>query len=854
MVKTSPRSPEQPNAGLGAFWQEPLPALLERLGTGPGGLTSAEAAARLASLGANVRHAGEARHLAADLLRFLANPLVAILLLSAIVAAVLGDRTDSVIVVVIVAMSVVLNAVQLHRSRAAVRALRERVAATCHVRRDGAILTIAAERLAPGDVFLLDAGDVAPADGRLLEATDLLVDQAILTGESLPAEKAAVDLPPAAEDLDEARNAVFAGTSVVTGDAWAVAVRTGNRTEVGRIAAELGREPPPTEFERSMAGFGHLILRVVTALVLFVFIVQAVFRREPLDAALFALALAVGITPELLPMIVTVALSYGAIRMARRRVIVKQLQAIENLGSVDVLCTDKTGTLTQGALRVEAAVDPFGKPAPQVLDSAITLVMHETSRRNPLDDAILAAASGGLKAGYTKVDETPFDFHRRRASVVVERDGRHVLLAKGAPEAVLEACESYRQTGGDFPLDSRCRDRIMRTFQKMSVDGLRVLAIAERLMTPKADYTKDDERGMALLGFVAFLDSPREDVPATIKRLEADGIRMVLLTGDNEWVARRVCAQVGIDASRLVTGHDLDRIRGEALPRVVERVSVFARVTPEQKERIVRTLKRSGHVVGFLGDGINDAPSLRAADVGISVAGAADVAREAAQIILLEKGLDILHDGIREGRRAFANVAKYLLMGTSSNFGNMLSMAVASVFLPFLPMLPTQILLNNLLYDFSQVGIPADTVDEADLLRPRRLDLGFLQRFIVSVGPISSLFDGLTFALLLGVFHAGPELFRTAWFVESLLTQTLVIFVIRTRLSILSGRPGWALALGVGLVCGAALVLPFSPAAQLFAFAPLPPAVLVVVGGLAVAYLGAVEGLKRLLFRPSAVV
>jgi Mg2+-importing ATPase len=774
------------------------------------------------------------------------NPLVILLLAAALLSAAFGEGTNALVIAIIISLSVTLNFLQTNRSQQAAAALRRRAATTATVLRGGVVSEIALVEVVPGDVFLLSAGKIVPADGRLLEAKDLFIDQAMLTGESLPAEKFLGNLSVGAKGLDEATNSVFAGTSVVSGIARALAVHTCRATSFGKVADALVRKPPPTEFERGMSAFSMLILRLTIVLVVFAFLVLALFRHQPLEAFLFAIALAVGLTPEFLPMIVTITLGRGAQAMARHGVIVKQLQAIENFGSIDILASDKTGTLTEGRVELASALDAFGDAAPAALAFAALNSAHETGMKNPLDAAIVAATAP--EAGWRKLDEVPFDFHRRRLSVVLERGGERLLVVKGALEGVLSGCSHYMRAGQVLPLDDTARLAITATNRQVGEQGLRVIAVARRAAKEQATYGVADERDLVFEGLLTFKDPPRDDAAATIRALAADGIRTVILTGDNEWVTRSVCHSVGISAERVLLGPELANITDEALPALTAGVDVYARLTPEQKVRVIRALKRAGHVVGFLGDGINDGPALREADVGISVDTAADVAQAAAPIILLRPGLDILHQGVLEGRRSFVNVIKYILMGTSSNFGNMFSMAGAAVLLPFLPMLPTQILLNNLLYDLSQLAIPSDNVDADDGARPRRWDVGFIQRFMLFMGPVSSVFDFLTFGMLYFVFAATPAMFQTGWFVESLLTQTLVIFVIRTRRAPWKSLPSTALIANVLLVCLVAVTLPYTPLAHFLGLVPLPLSLVLALFGTTAAYLGCAEVAKRLFY------
>ncbi len=830
------------------FWSLSLPQALAQVAASERGLTSEEAAARLRRWGPN-ELAPPRRFLALrEIVRYLANPLVLILLVASTISAALGQVVSSAIVAFMLVLSIALNFTQAYRSQKAAERLREQVGQTATVVRDGFERELPVREVVPGDLIHLKAGDLVPADGRLLSTKDLFLNEAALTGESLPREKHAVPEAVASDGPEEAVTAVFRGTSVISGLGTAVVVKTGLATEFGRVAASLAGRPPETEFERGTRRFGYLILQVVVFLVLFVFLVNALLRRDLLESFLFSVALAVGLTPELLPMIVSVTLASGAVRMAARKVIVKRLAAIENFGSMDILCSDKTGTLTRGEITVDRHVNLRGENDETVIRLAALNSVYQTGLRSPMDEAILRHEHPAV-AQYARVDEIPFDFQRRRVSVVVEEGGRRLLITKGAPESVLPACAQAELNGAAKPFDEAARAAARTLFQRLSSDGYRVLAVAYRTVAPQAAYAIADERDLVLVGFAAFLDPPHEGVAETLAALRADGVEVKIITGDNELVTRRICAQVNLDEGEIVLGEEIERMSDPALGAVAERARIFARVSPIQKNRIVRALHARGHVVGCLGDGINDAPALRSADVGVSVQNAVDVAKDAADIILLEKRLAVLHDGVVEGRRSFGNIMKYVLMGTSSNFGNMLSMAAASLFLPFLPMLPLQILLNNFLYDLSQVPIPSDRVDGTYMLKPKRWNIAFIRRYMLLLGPLSSLFDFATFAVMLVVFHAGPALFRTGWFVESLATQTLVIFVIRTADRPWASRPSAALALGVAGAAATGALLPFTPLAAWLGFVPLPPLFFAVLVGMIVAYLGLVEVTKRWFYR-----
>jgi Mg2+-importing ATPase len=815
-----------------------------QIATPPLGLTSEEARRRLAASGPNEPAAARRVSLAQEMLPSLANPLVLILLLASVIAFFAGEHWNALIIVAMVVLSVALNSVQTFRSRKAADALRARVAPTARVLRDGAETTVPRREVVPGDVVVLAAGDLVPADATLLEEEDLHVQEAALTGESLPVEK---EVHP--EDPKNAEGRVFLGTSVVSGSARALVTATGPATQFGDIAARLSAKPPETEFDRGTRVFGLFILRTVVFLVFFVLLVNLALHRPALDSLLFAVALAVGLTPEFLPMITAVTLARGAVRMARKKVIVKHLAAIQNFGSVDVLCSDKTGTLTTGLLTLGGRLGPSGDACERPFELAFLNSSFETGIRSPLDEAIRQAPPPADSSGWNKVDEVPFDFERRRLSIVAERGGQRILVTKGAPESVLQCSSAYEtgEGGRTAPLDAAARERAQATYLAASARGERVVAVAYRL-SPPVPCEIADERDLVLAGFLTFADPPREDAAHMLKVLRRDGVRVQILTGDGEPAARHVCARVGLPQVKILLGDEVDRMSDTALAHAAEETDVFARVSPAQKTRILLSLKRRGHVVGFLGDGINDAPSLHTADVGISVASGVEVAREAAEIILLEPGLNVLHAGILEGRRAFGNVMKYLLMGTSSNFGNMFSMAGASLFLPFLPMLPTQILLNNFLYDLAQVTIPTDNVDASFLRRPRHWDIRLIRDFMIYIGPVSSIYDFLTFWALLSLFHAGETLFHTGWFIESLATQTLVLFVIRTAGNPLKSRPSLPLALTTVGVVAVGVALPYSPLAGRLGFTPLPGGYFLFLAGVTVTYLVLVEVVKRRLF------
>ncbi|MFY9611466.1 MAG: magnesium-translocating P-type ATPase [Blastocatellia bacterium] len=825
------------------------------------GLSSAEANRLLSEHGPNELIAAHRAEDVIQILRLFANPLVIILLIASLASGLLGERVNASIIVLMVLLSVALNFFQTYRSQRAAQRLRQQVAPTAIALRDGEWVEVSRRAIVPGDVIRLAAGVLVPADARLLEARDLHVNQASLTGESLPVEKDVSAPASAKQDPVEDRGTVFFGTSVVSGSATAVVIATGGATAFGDIAAQLAAKPPETEFERGSRAFGLLIMKTVFFLVAFVFLVSAALRHDPFESLLFAIALAVGLTPEFLPMITTVTLGQGAVHMARQKVIVKHLEAIQNFGSMDVLCSDKTGTLTSGDTVLDRHLDPLGNTAERVfllsylnsffetgVEDALNKAILQKAGASPLDLAILHHDHPDV-AGYQKLDEIPFDFERRRLSIVVQAGGDRLLIAKGAPESVLAVCSEYELDGRTIPLDAEAQARCKATYETLSADGFRVLAVAYRTMPHQTRYNAADEQDLVLAGYVTFFDPPLEGSAEILESLRRDGVAVKILTGDNELVARHICSRVGLDAGRIVMGEELDRMSDAALGLVSEKTTVFARLSPAQKNRIIIALKNRGHVVGFLGDGINDAPSLHTADVGISVSNAVDVAKDAAQIILLEHNLRVLHGGIIDGRKAFGNVMKYLLMGTSSNFGNMFSMAGASLFLPFLPMLPTQILLNNFLYDLAQVTIPTDNVDPSFIRKPRRWDVGVILKFMLYIGPISSVYDFLTFFIMLKVFQASESLFHTGWFVESLATQTLVLFVIRTGDNPLRSRPSMPLTITTLTVVIAGIVLPLTPLGEVLGFTPLPATYFLFLMGMTVSYLLLVEIVKRRLMR-----
>ncbi|MGQ9744345.1 MAG: magnesium-translocating P-type ATPase, partial [Candidatus Bathycorpusculaceae bacterium] len=767
-----------------------------------------------------------------------------------LIAGFLGEIINVGIIFSIVFVSVILDFYQESKAEKAAEMLKEKVTTTATVLRDGAKQEVKLSEIVPGDIVYLSAGDIVPADARVIVAKDLFLNQSALTGESFPVEKTPAPVKAKGTSPTEWSNCLFMGTSVVSGTATAVVLKTGSLTEYGKIAKRLVEKEPETEFERGIRGFGFLIMQVTFLLVLFVFFINALYKRDVLELLLFAVALAVGLTPELLPMILSVNLSKGALAMSKKGVIVKRLASIENFGSMDVLCTDKTGTLTENKIKLVLHVDLEGKDDEKVLLYSFLNSYYQTGLKSPLDDAILGYKDMNVK-DYQKIDEVPFDFVRRRVSVVVECERQRFLIAKGAPEEIVKICSYCELEGKILDLTEELHRKIEQKYYDLSSEGFRVLAVSyKKLREDKPAYSVNDESNMVFLGFVAFLDPPKETARESLQLLSNAGVKLKILTGDNELVTRKVCEYLGFEIKGIVLGSEIAQMHNEALQRVVEEANVFARVTPAQKDRIIIALKNNGHVVGFLGDGINDAPSIRTADVGISVDNAVDVAKESADIILLQKSLSVLNEGVLEGRKTFGNTMKYIMMGVSSNFGNMFSVAGASLFLPFLPMLPIQILLNNLLYDFSQFTITTDNVDPEYVERPKRWDISFIRKFMVLLGPVSSIFDFLTFFIMLLVFSATEPLFQTAWFLESLSTQTLVIFVIRTRRTpFYKSKPSRLLLLSSLSIVSFALILPFTPLGELFQFVQPPFTFFLVLAGLIGAYLVLTEAVKKWFYK-----
>ena len=824
--------------------------LFAELRSGRDGLTAEFAADRLREVGPNAVAAGRRHTFLTDIFERCRNPLAIQVLVIALVSYLMGDLRSAVVVGGMLVLSVSLSYFQETRSTRAVEQLQKLVKTATDVIREGKTVEVSLEEVVPGDVVVLAAGSLIPADIRILSAKDFFVTQSALTGESMPVEKSA-EVPAAGKTPLESPNACFMGTNVLSGSARAVVLTTGAQTFFGALSQKMLAKRELTSFETGIKSFTWLMIRFMIVMVSLTFMIVGITKHNWVEALLFALSVAVGLTPEMLPMIITVCLGKGALQMAKKKVIVKHLNAIQNFGAMDVLCTDKTGTLTQDHVVLERYVDVTNRSSEDVLRYAYMNSHYQTGLRNLLDRAVLAHSDIDVEKNCRKVDEIPFDFKRRRMSVVIDYEDRNVLICKGAVEEVARVCENYQVDEDINPLIQLIRDDLMDEYRNLSTDGYRVLAIAYREFDrTKQTFSVADESELTLLGYIAFFDPAKQSSKQALEALARSGVTVKVLTGDNELVSQKVCRDVGLVVTQVVTGPQLAALSEADFSRQVETGNVFARLTPDQKEKVIRALRAQGHVVGFMGDGINDVLAMKAADVGISVDSAVDVAKESADIILLEKSLMVLEDGIVEGRKVFCNIVKYIKMGASSNFGNMFSVVGGAYFLPFLPMAPIQVLVNNLLYDFSQVGIPLDNVDEEYIAKPRRWNIASIRNFMLFIGPISSIFDYATFFLMLYFFNcqlakdvANPDnttqaaLFHTGWFVESLLTQTLIVHIIRTqRIPFIQSRPSAALLGSTLVIMAIGVWLPFSPLAHWLGLVPLPGIYFLWIAGYLLAY------------------
>jgi P-type Mg2+ transporter len=831
----------------GNYWTRPAVEVAALLHSSEAGLAQAEAAQRLSSCGPNLLKLRQRTTAWGLFLNQFRSPIILLLLFATALSALLREWVDSSIILVILAGSALLSMLQEYRASRMIEALQARISAQATVLRDGAPQTIPAAQVVPGDVVSLVAGSLIPADGLLLEARDLLVSQAVLTGETFPVAKQP-GIAAAHAGLAGRNNCVFMGTSVRSGTGSALVVATGVTTEFGQIAGRLALRPPEAEFERGLRRFGYLLAEVTLLLVLAIFAVNVYFDEPVIESLLFALALAVGLTPQLLPAIVNINLAHGAQAMARAGVIVRRLAALENFGSMDLLCTDKTGTLTEGVVRLDGALDVTGQPSEAVFRLAYLNAALQSGLPNPLDEAITGARTLDL-AGVRKVDEIPYDFTRKRLSVVVEEQGARCLITKGALENVLAACMHWQMGEQAQPLDDEMRRAALARLAEWSGSGFRVLGVATRQLTSPEMGGRAAEQALTFRGYLLFFDPPKQGVPEAIQDLAALGVHLKIITGDNRLVARHVAEQIGLPVTGVLTGEELDNLHDDALWYAAERTTIFAEVEPNQKERLILALKKTGHVVGYMGDGINDAPALHAADVSISVDQAVDVAKEAADFVLLERNLAVLHLGIIEGRRTFANTLKYIFITTSANFGNMFSMAGLSLFLPFLPLLPKQILLTNLLSDIPAMTSAADRVDREWIDKPRRWDIRMIRNFMVTFGLVSTCFDFLTFGVLLGLLRVTVDQFRTGWFLASVMTELSVMLILRTSGPFFRSRPGRWLLGSTLLVALVTVLLPYLPGQALLDFVPLPPSLVLALLLIALLYCVATELAKHFFYR-----
>jgi Mg2+-importing ATPase len=829
-----------------AFWSVPEGEMLQKLEATKDGLTSAEAARRFARYGANLLKPPKRTDVLTLLLAQFKSPIILILFFATGLSFFLHDTTDAVIILSIVLISGLLGFWQERGAASAVQKLLSIVRIKATVLRDNNSVDIPVENIVPGEIVVLRAGDVVPGDGLLQETHDLFVDEAMLTGETFPAEKTQSALP-AETPLGLRTNAVWMGTHVVSGSARALIVRTGKDTEFGKVSERLKLRPSETEFERGIKQFGYFLMQVTMGLVVAIFAINVFLGRPVLESILFSLALAVGLTPQLLPAIISINLAHGAKRMAEKKVIVKRLASIENFGSMNIICSDKTGTLTEGIVRVQSGCDVDGAPSEKVIFHAYLNAFYESGFANPIDEAIRKYRPFDLTA-YAKQDEIPYDFLRKRLSVLVSQGAAHLMVTKGALQNVLDVCSSAETAGGAVVDIAAARDRITKRFEEFSAKGFRTLGLAYKDLGAESRISKASETGMTFSGFLVLFDPPKPNLMETITSLKNLGVALKVITGDNRLVAATISRQIGLSNAIILTGSDVNQLSDAALLQRAANTNVFAEIEPNQKERIIIALRKAGNVVGYMGDGINDASAIHAADVGISVESAVDVAKDAADIVLLEKDLGVLLDGVREGRTTFANTLKYVFMATSANFGTMFSMAGVSLFLPFLPLLPKQILLMNLMTDFPEMTIATDSVDEEMINYPRKWDIKAIRKFMITFGLVSSVFDYLTFGALLLVLHATQVQFRTAWFLESVVSASLIVLVIRTRNPFFKSRPGQYLLITTLSIAAAAIILPFTPFAAMFGLGKLPASFFIVIGLVVVLYIATAEMVKKVFY------
>jgi P-type Mg2+ transporter len=827
------------------FWNLPSDQILQQMRSKAEGLSGQDAKQRLKEYGANSLKQERKSNVLLLFLNQFKSPIILILIFAAVLSIFLKDEADAIIILIIVFVSGLLGFWQEQGASNAVEKLLALVQVKANILRDGQSQEIPNEDVVPGDIVLLSAGKNIPGDCLVLESKDLSVNEAALTGETYPVDKVNGVLP-AETVLSQRTNSLYMGTSVISGTAKAVVVRTGKVTEFGKVSERLKLRPPETEFERGLGKFGYFLMEVTLILVVLIFLANVYLHRPVLESFLFSLALAVGLTPQLLPAIVSVNLARGAKKMAEKRVIVKRLPAIENFGSMNVFCTDKTGTLTQGEVKIHSALDVNGKGSDRVLLYAYLNAVSEAGFVNPIDTAIREHKKFDI-SGYQKCDEVPYDFKRKRLSILFKKESTYLIIAKGALKNILDVCSTVETAEGEISDITDQRQKLHQQAEDLGSKGFRALGIAYRDFN-QGSFDKEDETKMTFLGYLALFDPPKEGISSTLKDLTLLGITTKMITGDSEAVALSIIQQVGLPEPKSLTGSDLEKLSDEALMFQVQHINVFAEIEPNQKERIIIALKKAGNVVGYLGDGINDASALHAADVGISVESAVDVAKEAADIVLLEKDLNVLVEGVKEGRVIFANTLKYIFMATSANFGNMFSMAGISLFLPFLPLLPSQILLTNLLTDFPELTIATDSVDEALVNKPRRMDIKFIRNFMIVFGLLSSIFDYLTFGTLLLLLHAQQQQFRTGWFLESVVSASLVVLVVRTRQSIFTSKPGKYLLVATLATIAVTILIPWTPLAALFGFQSLPISFVLVLGVIVVLYIATAESVKKVFY------
>ena len=829
------------------FWSIAPVDLLKTLEAAKEGLTGNEAKKRLALYGANRLKPQKRSNILTLLVSQFKSPIILILIFATGLSFFLHDPVDAFIILSIVLISGLLGFWQERGASNAVEKLLSIVQIKAAVLRDGTSIEIPVEEIVPGDIVILNAGDIIPGDSLVLESNDLFVDEAMLTGETFPVEKV-MTLLPAETALSQRTNVLWMGTHVVSGCATALVVRTGRETEFGKVSDRLKLRPLETEFERGIRQFGYFLMEVTLLLVVAIFAINVYLARPVLDSFLFSLALAVGLTPQLLPAIISINLSHGAKLMAKNKVIVKRLASIENFGSMNVICSDKTGTLTEGTVKLQSALNVDGAPSDKVLLQSYINAFYETGFTNPIDEAILNYRKLDL-SGYQKQGEIPYDFLRKRLSIAVSHDNTNLIVTKGALQNVLAVCTNVETGDGTIADIATMRDRIQQHFEEFSNKGLRILGVAYRNMGTESRIGKDQEASMTFSGFLVLFDPPKANIVETITNLKNLGVALKVITGDNHLVAANVSQQMGLKNTKILTGQELRNLSDAALLREVGGVDIFAETEPNQKERIIIALKKAGNVVGYMGDGINDASAIHAADVGISVDSAVDVAKDAADIVLLEKDLGVLVQGVREGRATFANTLKYVFMATSANFGNMFSMAGVSLFLSFLPLLPKQILLTNLLTDFPEMTIATDSVDKEMIDYPRRWDIKAIRNFMITFGLVSSVYDYLTFGALLLVLHATEVQFRTGWFLESVISASLIVLVIRSRKPFFRSRPGKYLLIATLSIVAITLILPFTPLAKIFGFSPLPIPFLLLIGLIVLFYIITAEIVKKIFYK-----